>query len=351
MYHRGSTKAFRIKKWEGTSSLKTLYKAYYTTTRRLKPPSELQRREFAFQLFESESYVRHISFDSFEALREYLTSNAPKHAYYSIALYQLPDAKSMEEKGWLGSELLIDIDVDHLSGCEELKVNAGIVDDRCLIEGFKAALRVKRMLERDLDINSWIYFSGSRGFHIVGSCEYCLTLGREERAEIASYIAGVGLKLEYLIPARTRRGAPLTPSTEDPGWRGYLGEALRERGVSDVLDVDEGYLSVLIEELRVPVDMQVTRDPSRLARIIGSINGKSSLLVLEVEDDFRPSISLSPFRGSVTVKAKTSLEDVTLLGSRIGFKSGETLELEAPHALLLASKDLVTPISGEIWIE
>jgi len=350
MSRRESTRAYRIKRWEGAATLKALYKAYYTTTTKLKPPTEIQRREFAFQLFEVESYVRHISFKDFESLREYLASNAPKHAYYSTALYQLPEAKSMEEKGWLGSELLIDIDVDHLKGCEHLGPE-GLVDDRCLLEGFKVALRVRDMLYRDLNVKSTIYFSGSRGFHLIGYCDYCLTLGREERGEIASYIAGVGLKLDYIIPLKPRKGNPATPTSDDPGWRGYIGLALRSRGYGDILEVDEGYLEALVEELRAPIDMQVTRDPSRLARIIGSINGKSSLLVVEVSDEFKPSPSLSPFRGSLTVRAESELEGVELLGSKLEFKAGEVLELEAPQALLLASKGLVTPLSGEIWIE
>ncbi len=353
MYRQGSTSVFQLRRWEGAASFKTLYKAYYSKTRRLKPPGDIEKREFAFQLFEQESYVRHISFKSFDELRGYLEANAPKHAYYSVALYQIPDAKSMEEKGWLGSELLIDIDVDKLRGCRELRVDgADLVDDSCLIEGFKAALRVKRMLYRDLGVNSTIYFSGSRGFHIIGSCDYCLTLGREERSEIASYIAGLDLNLNYIIPLKPRKGAPATPTPEDPGWRGLIGEHLAMKGYSGTLELDEEALKTIVEELGVPVDMQVTKDPSRLARIIGSINGKSSLLVVEVEDDsFKPTFELSPFRGEVEVKATVSLEGVDILGLNVSFRKGEVVSLEAPVALLLASKNIVTPISGEVWIE
>jgi DNA primase small subunit len=354
MYHRGSTKSFRVKRWEGAGSLKTLYKAYYSVTTRLKPPSDIQMREFAFQPFETESYIRHISFKDFNELRGYLEANAARHAYYSIALYQLPDARSMEEKGWLGSEILVDIDVDRLRGCRELKLEEGVelVDDNCLMEGFKAALRVKRMLYKDLGVDSRVYFSGSRGFHVLGYCEYCLTLGREERGEIASYIAGLDLSLRHIIPLRPKKGVPAAPTAEDPGWRGLIGEQLELKGVSRTLEVEEGVLESIVEELKVPVDMQVTKDPSRLARLIGSVNGKSSLLVVEVEgDSFKPTLELSPFRGEVTVKARLDLGEVELLGLRVGFKRGEVLDLEAPVAILLASKNIVTPLSGEVWVE
>ncbi len=354
MYHRESTNTYRIKRWEGAVSLKILYKAYYSTTLKLKPPSDIQRREFAFQLFELESYVRHISFKDPSELRSYLEANAPRHAYYSTALYQLPEAKSMEEKGWLGSELLFDIDVDSLRSCREFKVKGGIelIDDNCLIEGFKAALRVKRLLYRDLGVNSKVYFSGNRGFHVIGSCDYCLTLSREERGEIAAYIAGLDLDLSKIIPFKLGKVTPATPTADDPGWRGLIGEYLILRGFSRTLEIDESTLKILIEELRIPLDMQVTKDPSRLARIIGSINGKSSLLVVEVEDDsFKPTMSLSPFRGEVTVKTNVDLEELEILGLKVGFRKNEVLDLEAPVALLLASKNVVTPMSGEVWVE
>jgi DNA primase small subunit len=354
MYHRESTRSFKVKKWEGAGSLKTLYKAYYSITSRLKPPSDIQMREFAFQLFDVESYVRHISFKDFNELRKYLKANVPRHAYHSIALYQLPDARNMEEKGWLGSEILVDIDVDRLRGCRELKIKeeVGLVDDNCLVEGFKAVLRVKKMLYRDLGVNSRVYFSGSRGFHVIGYCEYCLTLGREERGEIASYVAGLDLSLRHIIPLKPRKGAPATPTSDDPGWRGFIGEQLELKGAGRVLDVEEDDLEAIVEELKVPADMQVTRDPSRLARLIGSINGKSSLLVVEVEGgSFKPSTELSPFKGEVTVKARFNLDEVELLGLKVGFKEGEVLDLEAPVAILLASKNIATPLSGEIWVE
>jgi hypothetical protein len=51
------------------------------------------------------------------------------------------------------------------------------------------------------------------------------------------------------------------------------------------------------------------------------------------------------------VKARLDLGEVELLGLRVGFKRGEVLDLEAPVAILLASKNIVTPLSGEVWVE
>ncbi len=350
-------KVLKVKGWEGRKSLKRLYQAYYSLKPKVKPPTMIDRREFAFQPFEFESYVRHIAFKGFQELKEYLASNAPRHAYYSVALYELPEAKSMEEKVWLGSELLIDIDVDRLKGCTPFKVGGeDLVDDNCLLEGYKAALRVKKILERDLNAASTIYFSGNRGFHVVGSCDYCLKLGRDERGEIASYISGLGLDIGYITPlleagkSRSKAFKAAAPSREDPGWRGWLGAELEIRGVAPGSPLDFELLKSLAEEVQMPIDVQVTRDPSRLARIVGSINGKASLLVVDVSGgEFKPGPSLSPFSGHLEVKALTGLE-ARILGYNLLFKPGETLTLEAPIALLLATKNVVEPVSGEVRI-
>ncbi|MFN4046381.1 MAG: DNA primase small subunit domain-containing protein [Acidilobaceae archaeon] len=350
-------KVLKIVRWEGRRSLKRLYQTYYSQKPRVKPPTMIDRREFAFQPFEFESYVRHIAFRGFQELKEYLASNAPRHAYYSVALYEIPEAKSMEEKIWLGSEILIDIDVDRLKGCSPLKIgDEDIVDDGCLLEGYKAALRVKKILERDLDSSSTVYFSGNRGFHVIGSCDYCLKLGRDERGEIASYISGLGLDIGYIMPlleagkGRSKALKVAAPSRDDPGWRGWLGAELESRGVAPGSPLDSELLKSLVEEVQMPIDVQVTRDPSRLARIVGSINGKASLLVVDVSDrDFRPGPGLSPFSGYLEVKALAGLE-ARILGYDLSFKPGETLTLEAPIALLLATKNIVEPFSGEVRI-
>ncbi|MEM1938546.1 MAG: DNA primase small subunit domain-containing protein [Acidilobaceae archaeon] len=355
MSHQEQSRVLEFKKWT-QNSLKTLYQLYYKVTSNIKPPRDIAKREFAFQPFDIDSYIRHLSFYSFNDLREYLVLNPPRHAYYSIALYELPEAKSMEEKGWLGSEILVDIDVDHLEECRIVKVdNVGeLVGDECLLEGFKQALRIKKMLERDFDMNTTVYFSGSRGFHIIGYNESYLTLGRDEREEIAKYISGLELNISYLIPISRDRSkiSIATPLPEDPGWRGLIGEILRSRGAISSIDYSTiSKIEDIISKLKIPIDMQVTRDPSRLARLIGSLNGKSSLMVVEVEEDqFTPSIVLSPFNGELTVKAKASLDDIKILGLKISFKKGETLNLEAPIALLLASKGIVDVLSGVVKI-
>jgi len=122
MYRQGSSEGGReayveVRGWRGEESLRELFKAYYALDPPLVLPGDIIRREFAFQPFGLESYVRHLSFKDETSLRAYIKSKTPKHAYHSIAIYELPEAPSMEEKGWLGSDLLFDLDLDHPGLC------------------------------------------------------------------------------------------------------------------------------------------------------------------------------------------------------------------------------------------
>ncbi|HDI53058.1 MAG TPA: DNA primase catalytic subunit PriS, partial [Candidatus Bathyarchaeota archaeon] len=81
--------------------------------RSIETPREMERREFGFIPFGAKMMFRHISFSTPEALRRYLIENAPAHVYYSSAYYENPEAE-MERKGWLGADLIFDIDADHI---------------------------------------------------------------------------------------------------------------------------------------------------------------------------------------------------------------------------------------------
>jgi len=48
-----------------------------------------------------------------------LEEKTPIHLYYSSAYYEEPSADKMDLKGWLGSDLIFDIDSDHYPGCDK----------------------------------------------------------------------------------------------------------------------------------------------------------------------------------------------------------------------------------------
>ncbi|GAB6148293.1 DNA primase small subunit domain-containing protein [Stetteria hydrogenophila] len=347
MYRRGSSRRSALVRVTSRTRLKDLYQAYYSLRPSILLPQDFGRREFAFQLWEGDAYVRHLSFESVEDVAGYLAEKAPRQAYYSVAVYQLPEAPSMEEKGWLGSDLMFDIDADHLPGCE-----GATVSDECLEKAGREAGRLLRMLERDLGVKGEAFFTGHRGFHVIASCGWCSSLGARERRLIANYVAGRGVDLSRLFP-RPRRGFDAAaPSPEDPGWRGWLARALRSRGGEPLRSLGGlEALERLLEEVAVHVDAQVTQDVSRLERIPFTLNGKASMLAVPVEnpEGFKPTASLSPFHGEVTVKALADV-DTRLMGARVALRRGEEADIPAHVGVALASMGLLALVGGEVVV-
>ena len=229
--------------------VKSLFRQYYIERfPRQSTVSELQRREFAFVMFDRDGMVRHVSFTNWSELMKFLIANVPKHVYYSSARYSDPDAPTMEEKGWLGADLIFDIDVDHIpTQCKSLHdkwwcqkcgasgwgsyevcprcggekiVRESWVCTTCLSVARDETLKLIDFLTSDFGFAEEelkVYFSGHRGFHVHIEGEEVLKLGQDERREIADYIRGLGLDPSiYLENAGRRRYTVRYPP--NPGW-------------------------------------------------------------------------------------------------------------------------------------
>jgi len=57
--------------------------------------------------------LRHKGFRNVDALRSFLKTVVPSDVYYSSAYYERPE-EDMRGKGWLGADLIFDIDADHI---------------------------------------------------------------------------------------------------------------------------------------------------------------------------------------------------------------------------------------------
>jgi DNA primase small subunit len=275
-----------------------LFKEYYRYAK-LELPKDMELREFAFQPFNSEIYVRHLSFANEEELRQYILQNVPLHLYYSSARYQLPSAKEMEEKGWLGSDLLFDLDADEIcklrvrkfcDGIETFSDCQGIeyaeLDNECVSLMLEKAFLIRDKLKEDFGLQARIFFSGNRGFHIRVECYGdCALLDSEDRREIAEY---------FISP---------------PDFEG------------------------------VKIDEQVTIDPKRLVRIPGSLNGKSGLRVMEVLGGFEFDESLSPFSGEVIFYSFVT-STLRALNEEIRLKKESAIKLPASIGIYLTLKGL-----------
>ncbi len=325
-----------------------LLRQYYSTAD-FYLPKDFMLREFAFQQYESKAYVRHLSFQSKALLKEYLIKYTPRQAYYSAALYRDPAAERMEDKGWLGSELMFDIDSDHIDGCESTEIKVGstrltIIDKKCIELAKEHELRLLDILKNDFGFSNneiLVYFSGNRGFHTVvhPSDEEWLKLSPYLRRELVDYIKGIGLDSELIIP-KPKKGIRLyQPSPECGGWRGRI--------ASRVQTYEEALINLdsLLKELTSDIDEQVTQDISRLVRIPGTINGKSGIpaVLLQKETDiikFDYGIHLSPFQGYALIELVNKLpRKIRILEYEV-IRDQKTKKLPLPVAIYLALNDL-----------
>ncbi|MCX8174048.1 MAG: DNA primase small subunit PriS [Thermoplasmata archaeon] len=164
------------------------FKKYYQKTE--LSVTDMPQREFAFMFFGKPGMVRHISFTP-AALNKFIVERVPAHIYYSSALYRKPDARTMDEKGWLGADLIFDLDADHIPGSENMNYPEMLANVK---EEFKKL--VDDFLLNDFGFGEEdvkIVFSGGRGYHAHITKDCVRKLGPSERREIVDYISGTGL--------------------------------------------------------------------------------------------------------------------------------------------------------------
>lgn len=197
--------------------------------------------------------VRHRKFESVPQLAGFLKDLSPSDVYYSSAYYDKPGEEKMSEKGWMGADLVFDIDCDDLqTSCKKIHdawkcldcgmENVGFEPDHCpkckgkrldvdrwvceeCLEAAKQeSLKLLSFLEEDFGFSSRsisIAFSGHRGYHVHVE-EYAVKrLGSEERKEIVDYVTATGLNLRQLREVRE-----LKPFLSEGGWSGRIARAL-----------------------------------------------------------------------------------------------------------------------------
>ena len=93
---------------------------YANPSTKIPAPPAIGEREFAFFLFKERIMVRHRSASTLPGLRNLLCETKPSDVYYSCAYYENPEA-DMNKKGWLGADLVFDIDADHIpTSCDKI---------------------------------------------------------------------------------------------------------------------------------------------------------------------------------------------------------------------------------------
>jgi len=181
----------------------------------------------------------------------------PSDVYYSAAYYERPEAE-MDEKGWLGADLIFDIDADHIpTPCNKahdtwLCSNCGAAgrgvppascpacggqkfDEKtwpcevCLATAKAEIIKLIDFLTKDFGFSLdeiRVFFSGHRGYHLQVESEKVRTLDQLARSEIVDYILGVGLEPKFHGLVETfgeKRSSTLVgPDLSDLGWRGRI---------------------------------------------------------------------------------------------------------------------------------
>lgn len=335
--------------------LRGRFRDYYRRATVPEPPAA-DRREWGYVPFSTgdTTMVRHQSLLALGALESFLARERPRHVYFSAGYYDDPGAEPMAEKGWRGSDLVFDLDADHLPG---------VTPDRTPYPEMLAT--VKDALERLLDFlevdfafeTTQIVFSGGRGYHVHVRDPAVRTLDRDARREIVEYIRGIDVAFDQLVTTEAVTGtagrqSPAEKRTLDTegGWSRRV-HARLEALFAELRDMDEpaalnrlqeydnigsqraqtlyrvatdnadavaaGNIDVhpavitLAQELvdetvaaeRAPIDDPVTTDTHRLIRLPGSLHGGTGFCVTRIDRAdlaaFDPLVDAVPgiFRG------------------------------------------------------
>lgn len=341
------------------SFLKEKFREYYSKEK-IELPERFGKREFAFMPFGAKLMKRHLSFKKRENFLKFILDMVPAHAYYSSAFYQNPGAPTMEEKGWMGAELIFDLDLDHL---EKKKVKSYEEGLEAVKEEFSRL--VYEFLMDDFGFERKyikLYFSGGRGYHCHVLDPKVLSLDSSQRREIVDYIIGNDLDEDSIFVKRIvetsgvkSRGVTRLeiPKPSEPGWRGRVGrgimelvkkiddedfveslinlgikrkdiERLRreltrdrirriERGLIDQSKfIRRFFLKAAVRKIAISsvsgeTDEPVTCDIKRLIRLPSSLHGKTGLKVCQIDidklEDFDPLYDAVVFSDDI-VKVK-----------------------------------------------
>ncbi|MFX1570846.1 MAG: DNA primase small subunit domain-containing protein [Promethearchaeota archaeon] len=193
--------------------------------------SSFNQREFGFIPWDEKiRMIRHMGFTNRDLFITHLTNNGPRHVYSSATLYKAPENQDMKNKGYLGCDFLIDIDVDHFytpckedhdrwfctncgkkgngmvekcPNCKELKLKklSWICKDCLDVAKNEIIKLIYDFLLPDFNVDIEklkIAFSGHRGYHLKIEDNDLRTLSSDQRREIVNYITGEGISYEIL---------------------------------------------------------------------------------------------------------------------------------------------------------
>ncbi len=144
---------------------------YYKDPSTLVPAVSIpEQREFGYLMFKERFMVRHRRFNSMTNLRATLAETVPSDVYHSCAYYENPDF-DMDKKGWIGSDLVFDIDADHIpTTCNKIHD-----EFRCVKCGFEG---------RGITPEECPCCEATKFETKIWACDLCIQSAREEVAKL-----------------------------------------------------------------------------------------------------------------------------------------------------------------------
>jgi DNA primase small subunit len=326
-------------------------------------PTATSQREFAYLLFRERAMIRHRAVVKISSLRNLFNENVPSDVYHSCAYYEYPEA-DMDKKGWLGADLVFDIDADHIpTDCdkvhdewtcrtcdfsgkgvtpEECPICGGLKFDaktwpceRCVDSARNETIKLLDILEKDFGFAAkdlHVFFSGHRGYHVHVEDEAVKPLDAMARKEIVDYVYGTGL-LGLEQPRgekKPKRKVDRGFSLHDFGWnkRIKLGmqkfilnateEDLKEIGVASrqakgIVQNKEAIATRYIEENRWKEIKGVNAGPETWLKIARHVKDlESSKIDTVVTTDIHRLIRMNG-----TLHGKTGLKKVEFPANRL----------------------------------
>ncbi|MGC8996210.1 MAG: DNA primase catalytic subunit PriS [Thermoplasmata archaeon] len=296
------------------------FRDYYLKVK-LHLPIRYTQREYGFMFFNSENMVRHLKFRDENEIREYLIKNVPSHVYYSTAYYRYPDREKMEEKGWMGADLIFDLDADHITEGRNLSYEE-------MLEEVKRETKklIYDFLIPDFGIDKndiKVVFSGGRGYHIHVRNEKVLKLDSDARREIVSYITGNNMRFDFFIEEAIKNQKLFEENYG--GWYRKFTEQTRHVSIiiRDYLDSGDfntvenfmkeagiKYRKRLINSLLQEKQIKLNGRNSRVIDLLSELNNTNWIVFLNDREIIKDYLNLVKFFISINMTGKTD-EPVT----------------------------------------
>lgn len=369
--------------------LKGRFKDYYRT-KKIKFPPKSQNREWGYIPWDSDRMLRHKTLNEIKTENTFNTKFSPKHVYFSASQYKDPGAKNMDLKKWVGSDLIFDLDADHLPSVDE-EDNFNTTLSKCK----DSFINLIKILKNDFNFNNiTIIFSGRRGYHAHIRNNEVQEMRSDERIEIANYIQShieedienlmknthfrkekykeykliynnniisskfhkflINILKEYDSKNLKKFKQEYNITDEDDEIIEELNNLQKEKHLLKLGFIKENkyqkllnkFFNIYKEKRKVKIDQPVTTDTNRLIRLPGSLHGGSGLKVTRISSfkelkEFNPLENAIPEKFKQTnIKIKTTEEtNFRMNNEKYNFKPNEKIKVPEYVGIFLMSRD------------